>query len=133
MSTTRAKSFTLIEPLVSIVIIAFVAIAFFSTLMTSFSYFRRVLELRTASLLLQDQVGKTRELKFSDINNLGGGFTPASTTPLHNVTGTISKSSYTGDGKSLKITFMLNWTAFDGRAEEKTIVTIMTDHGINKK
>jgi hypothetical protein len=52
---------------------------------------------------------------------------------LDTATGSISQSLYGGSSEIVRISFRLNWTTFDGKAAEKSFVTLMTDHGINKK
>ncbi|MCK4463112.1 MAG: hypothetical protein KAU58_02240 [Candidatus Omnitrophica bacterium] len=91
------------------------------------------MELRTASLVLQEQASMARDLKFSDILSIGGTFSSSSMSSLNSATGTIKQSSYKGLDKIIKVTFKLDWTAFNGNPAHKTLVTLMTDHGINKK
>jgi type II secretory pathway pseudopilin PulG len=133
MSVRKNRSFTLIEAVIAIALIALTATAFFASTMTSFGYLRRITELRTATLALQDEVSVVRELKFSDIQSLGSGFTATGMSLLNNAQGTITRSQYGGQNNILKITFRLDWTAFDGRPASKSVVTLMTDHGINKQ
>ncbi len=74
-----------------------------------------------------------RDLEFSDILSIGEVFSSASMSSLNNATGSINQSSYEGHDKSIKITFKLDWTDFNGDPTHKSLVTLMTDHGINKK
>ncbi len=133
MSVRKNRSFTLIEAVIAIALIALTATAFFASTMTSFGYLRRITELRTATLALQDEVSVVRELKFSDILSLGSSFTATGMSLLNNAQGTITRSQYGGQNNILKITFRLDWTSFDGRPASKSAATLMTDHGINKQ
>lgn len=133
MLVLSKRSFTLVECVVGIILIALLIIAVFSSLIVVFSNVRKIMELKTASLILQEEVSLARELKFSDIEGLGANFTPSNVFPLHNVTGTITKAPYQGKTGILDITFTLEWIDFNGRASSKSIVTLMTDHGINKR
>ena len=127
------KSFTIFEILIAAILVAVISIAFFSSLVTSVNHLRRIVELRTASLVLQEQASMARDLKFSDILSIGGTFSSSSMSSLNSATGTIKQSSYKGLDKIIKVTFKLDWTAFNGNPAHKTLVTLMTDHGINKK
>lgn len=133
MKLLNTKSFTLLEILVTTVLVVIIAVSFFTSFVTSFNYLRRLMELRTATLVLQEQVSKTRELAFSDIQTIAGTFTSPYMSSLESATGSIQKSAYGGSADITKISFKVNWTTYDGRATEKTLVTLMTDHGINKK
>jgi len=128
-----SKAFTIIEALVAIVLMTSIFVVFFTALMTSFNNLRRVKELRTASLVLQEQVSIARELHFPDIQTLGGTFNSTSMSSLSDAAGTIVHASYNGQNTIEKIAFRLTWTGFDGRPMSKTLVTLITDHGIDKK
>lgn len=133
MKPFRNKSFTILESLFATILITLIAVVFFSSIMTSFNHIRHALELRTASLILQEEISLVRELEFSDIQSLGSSFTSGSMSALKDAAGTIVKSAYSGDGKTLKLTLKLSWTSFDTRPLNKTIVTLITDHGIDKR
>jgi Tfp pilus assembly protein PilE len=133
MNLSKTKSFTLLEILVTTVLIAIVAISFFTSFVTSFNYLRRLMELRTATLVLQEQVSEARNLAFSDITTIGTSFTSSAMSTLDSASGSISQALYGGGSEIVKISFRLNWTTFDGKPAEKSLVTLMTDHGINKK
>jgi len=127
------KGYTLTEALVGIVLLALTTIVFFSCFMTAFANLRRVMELRTASLVLQEQVSATRTLTFSDIQNMGSSFTSGAMSSLNNASGSVTQSFYHAGGNSVKITFALDWTAFDGTPAHRSIATVMTEDGINKR
>lgn len=127
------KAFTLIESLFAIGLIALIAIALFSSLLTSIGYVRKAFELRTSSLILQEQMSLVRELQYSDIQSLGGTFSSVYMASLKNAAGAISKSYYAGSDKILKLTFKLDWTTVDNKPASRSIVTLITDHGIDKK
>ncbi len=127
------KGFTLPEVVVAIVVMAIAFVSVFTALTASANYFRRSMELRTASLILQEEVSNVRDLKFSDILGLGPNFTLGSMASLKNCTGTIQKGLFEGKSDILKLTFRTDWQSFDGTAKTKQVVTLMTDQGINKK
>ncbi len=127
------KSFTLVEALLAIVIIAIILVVSFVSFATSFNYLRHVKELRQATLILQEEMSKVRDLPFSNINLLGSTFTSSLMSSLKDASGTVKKSYYGGSDKTIKISFQVKWTSFDEKQMDKTITTLMTDHGINKQ
>ena len=52
---------------------------------------------------------------------------------LKDAVGTRTKSQYNSLNNILRMSFKLDWTTFEGVPATKTIVTLITDHGINKK
>ena len=133
MKPNRSKSFTIIETLVAITLFLILIISFLSALWVSFDYLRRVMEMRTAALVLQEEASIVRNLDYDAIAALGSTFTSSGMASLKDASGTIIKSPYNGYPNILKITFEIDWTTFGGKPASKTIVTLMTDHGINKK
>ena len=130
----KTKAFTLIESLFALALIALVMITFLSSLLTSIGYVRRAFELRTASLILQEQMGLVRNLQYSDIQSLDSTFSSDYMASLKDAAGTARKSYYYGGSdKALKLTFKLDWTTFDSKPASRSIVTLITDHGIDKK
>lgn len=127
------KAFTLVESLFAIALIALIIVVFFSALIVSVNYVRGAFELRTASLILQEQMSLTRGLNYSDIESLGSSFSSSYMSSLRNAAGTIYKSYYGGSNDILKLTFKLDWTANDNKPASRSIVTLVTDHGIDKK
>jgi len=117
----------------AILLIALIIIIFLNALILSFNYMRRVMELRTASLGLQEQASVVRDMEFEEVESLPGTFSSGIMASLNNASGTILKSDYAGDSEIKMITFRITWTSFDNRAMSKTLVTNVTDHGINKK
>ena len=125
--------FTILETLLAAVLFIILVIAFLGALWTSFNYLRRVMELRTATVILQEEASVVRNLKFSDIQSLGGTFSSSGMASLEDASGSIAKAPYNGQAAILRVTFRIDWTMFDGVPASKTLPTLMTDHGINKK
>lgn len=133
MLLTKKRAITFSEYLIAIALTVIAVLFFISFLMTSVNYLRMVMELRTATLVLQEQVSMARELKFPQVQSLGGSFASAAASSLRDAKGTISKTVYNGHPDIIKITYALEWTAFNGRPQKKTIVTLITNCGIDKK
>ena len=82
MERLNRKSFTIIEVVIAALLIGMVVFVFLTSIMTSFRHVRSTIELRTASLVLQEQVSKTRELTFTAIQVLGNSFTSSGMSSL---------------------------------------------------
>lgn len=133
MPKLNTKAFTLVESLVAVVLIALVAISFLSALIMSVSYVRKAFELRTSSLILQEQMSLARELNYADIQSLGSSFSSGYMSSLKDAAGTIYKSYYAPGSKILKLTFKLDWTTAEKKSASRSVVTLITDQGIDKK
>jgi len=133
MNLAKKRSFTIIEAVIALALIAFTSAAFFLSLVTSFGYARRVAELRTATLALQEEASVVRGLKFTDIQSLGSSFRTTGMSSLDNASGAVSKSQYGGRNNILKVTFKIGWDSFDGSHASRSVVTLITDHGIDKQ
>ena len=129
----NSKAFTLFEVLCSSLLIAIVSVVLFSSFVISFNYLRCIIEMRTATLVLQEQISNARELSFAEIQALGTSFTSSTMDSLTNAVGTISQSSYSGSSEIVQITYRIDWTSFSGAQKNITFVTLMTDNGLNKK
>jgi len=132
MNIRNKKAYSLMEALVGIGIMALIAIVFITSVITAFDNLRRIVELRTANLILQERVSITRDMDFSAIQSIPASF-PVTSAFLNNPTGTIATSPYNGNNNMLKVTFILDWTAFNDLPARRTLVTLITDSGIDKK
>ena len=131
--SSKTKAFTLIEVLLAVILTGILACVIFVAFNTSFIYLRKIIELRTANLALQEEVSMVRNLTFSEINALPNTFYSSSMSSLGDASGTLAKSPYNGNDNIIKISFKIDWTSFEGRALSKTMITLITDHGINKQ
>jgi len=127
------KAFTIFEVLIASMLLIVFIVVFYISIMHSFGNLQRIMELRAASLILQERISIIRNLTFDQINALGGTFTSSAMGSLQDASGTIEKSSYCAGGKIIKITLRVNWTSFDSRAKDASIVTLITEDGIDKK
>jgi prepilin-type N-terminal cleavage/methylation domain-containing protein len=133
MKVCNARGFSLTEVLTAIFLIALTSVVLFASITTGINFLRRIVELRTATLALQEEVCRTRGLPFSDIQSHEGVFTTSSMASLKKATGSINVSPYRGNSEIVKIAFRVDWTAFNNEPQRRTLVTVMTDNGINKK
>ena len=129
----NTKAFTLIESLFAVGLIALIAVTFFSSLLVSVGYVRKAFELRTSSLILQEQISLVRELQYSDIQSFSGTFSSDYMTSLKNAVGTADRSYYGSGDKILKLTLKVDWTGADNKPASRSIVTLITDQGIDKR
>ena len=133
MKLLNTKAFTIAEVLIAASLVIIISIALFFVFTTAITSLRYIMELRTATLVLQEQASKIRDLEFSDVQSAGGTFTSPEMSSLNNATGTIVRSLYDGHDKIIKVTFKIDWTAYNGNPAHKTLFTLITDHGINKR
>ena len=115
MKIKEKKAFSLVETLLAVSKVILLTIVFFSCIMTSFSYARRVVELRTASLILQEEISAIRNLTFQEVQSLGESFSSPGMSSLNNATGGIIKSAYEDQANIIKITLRVNWTTFNNK------------------
>lgn len=127
------KAFTLIESLFTLSLICLIAVAFLTSLIVSVNYVRKSYELRTSSLILQEQMSILRERSYDEVQALGGSFSSVYMPALTNASGVINKAPYGGQADILKITYTLNWTTFDNRPASRSVVTMITNQGLDKK
>lgn len=128
-----SKAFTIIESVIAIALIAFVIITFFSSFLVGLNYVRRSFELRTSTLILQEEMSAIRECNYTQVQALGSTFSLPSMSVLKNAAGSITKSYFYGSNNIMEITLSLTWTTFDGRTERKYLATLITEKGIDKK
>lgn len=133
MKITNIKAFTLTEVLVATVLLVIIAVALFAVFGTAVDNLRNFMELRTVSLILQEQASALRDYKFSDIPSMGTSFSPPEMASLTSASGSITQSSYSGRSEMRQVTFKIDWTTYDGRTQQRTLTTLVTDSGINKR
>jgi type II secretory pathway pseudopilin PulG len=133
MKLFRKRSFTLVETLSAVVLLTISAILFFYILSTSVGYLKRIIELRTAALILQERISLIRNLRFSEVDLLPGTFSSSYMASLEGATGIISRSEYDGRDDIIEITLTLDWTSYNDKVSSRTITTLITNHGIDKR
>jgi hypothetical protein len=133
MKLSNTTSYTVLETFIAIVLIIIIILVFSASFLSAFNYLRRIIELRTVSLILQEKVSEVRNLDFFSINTLGANYYSPGMSSLDGAVGTVTQSLNNGESEIIKITFGVRWTTFDGKPGYKTLTTLMTDHGINKQ
>ncbi len=127
----KEEGFTLVEVLVTIVVVAVALMALLSVFIYGFNLLSRMKQTAIATQCAQEELENIRNLTFDEILALGPSFTNDSLTLLENSSGVRTiEDSVGADIK--KLTISVFWT-YRGQSMRKDIVTYITREGINKK
>ncbi len=125
------QGFTLIEVLITIVIITGILISLLGCFIYGLNSISRMKQTAIATQCIQEQLEHIRDMSFDDILSLGSSFTSESLTSLQNSSGIIAvEDSFGSDIKKLTVSVL--WV-YRGKQLRKDIVTYLTRDGINKK
>ena len=127
----REDGFTLIEVLVTIMVLAVVLIALFSCFLFGFTVISRMRQASIATQCLQEQLELIRNMPFNDILSLDSSFTNESLPLLEDSSGILSLEDSGGDDIK-KLTVSVIWS-YKGRQLRRDMVTFVTRKGINKR
>ena len=127
----REDGFTLIEVLVTIMVLAIVLIALFSCFLYGFTVISRMRQASIATQCLQEQLELIRNMPFNDILSLDSSFTNESLPLLEDSSGILSLED-SGGNDIKKLTVSVIWS-YNGRQLRRDLVTFVTRKGINKR
>ena len=127
----REDGFTLIEVLVTIMILAVVLIALFSCFIYGFTVISRVRQASIAMQCIQEELELIRNMPFDDILSLDSSFINESLPLLEDSSGILSLED-SGGNDIKKLTVSVIWS-YNGRQIRRDIVTFVTRKGINKR
>lgn len=128
---SKEEGFTLVEVLVTIVVVAVALMALLSVFIYGFNLLSRMKQTAIATQCAQEELENIRNLTFDEIIALGASFTNDSLPLLENSSGVRTIEDSVGvDIK--KLTISVFWT-YRGQNMRKDIVTYITREGINKK
>ncbi|MCK4647018.1 MAG: type II secretion system protein [Candidatus Aminicenantes bacterium] len=133
----KEEGFTLIEVLVTMVILSGVLTALLSCFIYGLSIISRMKQTAIATQIIQEQLEDIRDKTYDEIVSLGTSFENTRLDQLSTQSGceeasggVVVESSEGDDIK--KITVTVQWT-YRGRAQREDLVTFITREGINKK
>lgn len=133
----KEEGFTLIEVLVTMVILSGVLTALLSCFIYGLNIISRMKQTAVATQIIQEQLEDIRDKTYDEILSLGTSFDNASLDQLstwsgcEGASGGIAVESSLGDDIK-KVTVTVQWT-YRGRAQREDLVTFITREGINKK
>jgi prepilin-type N-terminal cleavage/methylation domain-containing protein len=127
----KEKGFTLVEILVTIVVVAVALMALLSVFIYGFNLLSRMKQTAIATQCAQEELENIRNLTYDEILALGPSFTNDSLTLLENSSGVRTVEDSVGEDIK-KLTISVFWT-YRGQNMRKDIVTYITREGINKK
>ncbi|UCE21520.1 MAG: type II secretion system protein [Candidatus Aminicenantes bacterium] len=129
--TAKQGGFTLIEVLITIMMLAVVLTALLSCFIQAFDILTRMKQMTIATQSIQSELELIRSMRYNDILTLDNTFTNDSLAYLENSSGIINLEDSLG-AEIKKLTVSVTWT-YRGRQMQKEIVTYVTKKGINKK
>lgn len=133
----KEEGFTLIEVLVTMVILSGVLTALLSCFIYGLNIISRMKQTAMATQIIQEQLEEIRDKNYDEVVSLGTSFTHDGLTTLSNwsgcagATGAVAVESSEGDDIK-KVTVTVQWT-YRGQTQREDIVTFITREGINKK
>lgn len=132
MHTKGIKGFTLIEALLASFVMAIGLFAVGTAIYSQFFSLNQNREKAIATLAAQEEIESIRGMPFSTIVGLPSSFTADGFAYLNNPTGTLTVSNSYG-GKIKKISVTVTWNSLTGQTLQKSLVTLVTENGINKQ
>jgi prepilin-type N-terminal cleavage/methylation domain-containing protein len=130
----RERGFSLIEVLLSMVVLAIVVLTLISVLVYGFGALSRTKQLTLATQICQEQVDLVRNMPFATILTLGSTFTNSKLADLQQGAGSQTVEDITPSGPTniVKLSVAVTWL-YRGQTRRKDVVTFITKEGINKK
>ena len=127
----KKGGFTLIEVMITILLLTVVMSAILSCFVQGFDILMRMKQMTVATQGIQKELELVRTMHYSDILSMDDSFTNDSFSYLDNSSGIINLEDSVG-AEIKKLTVSVTWT-YRGRQMRKEIVTYVTKKGINKK
>lgn len=128
---SRKDGFSLIEVLLTIVLLAFALLALNSVFIYGFHLLTRTKQVGLATQCVQEEIELIRTMSYDDILNLGTSFTHDNLSLLQDGSGTLALEDSEGDDIK-KLTVSATWT-YRGRQMRKDLATFITREGVDKK
>ena len=129
-ASRRERGFTLIETLISILVLSIMLLTLISVFIYGYGAVARARHTALATLIAQEEMEAIRALPFDQIAALGSTFTNAKLAKLLAGQGVLAVEA--GPGADIKkVTVGVRWT-YRGLLRRKDVVTFMTRKGINK-
>ncbi len=133
----KEEGFTLIEVLVTMVILSGVLTALLSCFIYGLNIISRMKQTAIATQIIQEQLEDIRDKTYDEIVSLETSFSNdridqlSTSSGCEDASGGVAVESSEGDDIK-KITVTVQWT-YRGRAQSEDLVTFITREGINKK
>ncbi len=128
---SKKGGFTLIEVMITILLLTVVLSAVLSCFVQGFDILMRMKQMTVVSQGIQKELELIRTMHYSDILSMDSSFTNDSFSYLDNSSGIINLEDSVG-AEIKKLIVSVTWT-YRGRQMRKEVVTFVTKKGINKK
>ena len=133
----KEEGFTLIEVLVTMMILSGVLTALLSCFIYGLNVISRMKQTAIATQVIQEQLEDIRDKTYDEVVSLGTSFDNTRLDQLSNTSGCEEASGgltvEDSEGDDIKkVTVTVQWT-YRGRAQREDLVTFITRDGINKK
>ena len=128
---SKKDGFTLIEVMITILLLTVVMSAILSCFVQGFDILMRMKQMTVATQGIQKELELVRTMHYSDILSMDNSFTNDSFSYLDNSSGIINLEDSVG-AEIKKLTVSVTWT-YRGRQMRKEVVTYVTKKEINKK
>jgi len=129
---SKKEGFTLIEVLITILVLTVVLVAVLSTFIYGFNILARMKQTVISTQCAQEELENIRNLTFDEVLAIESTFTHEHFSLLEDGAGVISLEDTSLGDDIKKLTVSVLWT-FRGNPMQKDIVTYITREGINKK
>jgi len=132
---SNKKGFTLIETLVSALILGIGLVMMGAALYSGFLFLDGAKEISIASLAAQEEVETIRNNSYANILAMGASFsfTPSSFSSLESPTGTVTIDNIYSTDNIRRLSVRVTWTGYKGRSMSTTLVTLITNSGIDRQ
>jgi len=133
------RGFTLIEALATTVILGIGLFAIGSAFFGEFAAINTLRETTIATLAGQQEIDTLRGMPFNNILNLGPHFTFDKTNIvslqyLNNPRGNVYLDKiYNNDNNMRRVSITVTWDSLSGKTLSKSLVTLITNNGIDKQ
>ena len=128
---TREDGFSLLEVLLTTMIMAVALVALLSIFIYGFHLLMKMNQVALAIQCVQEETELIRTKTYDEILSLGSSFTHDNLSLLDNGTGILALESSEGDDIK-KLTVSVTWD-FKGNQMRKDIATFITREGVNRK
>jgi len=133
MTSLNKKAFTLVEVLISIVVVGIALVSVALVFSQSIFLLSEIRQRSIASEAVQDEMESIRNMSFGQILALGPAFVGPGFGRLTNPVGAVTVDDPFGVNDMRRVTVTVSWTSSQGVVLSRSLATLVTRDGINKQ